>query len=132
MPDSTVIFKAFMNHHLIQYFIHKTVCSDKKKSFKGNNFSSNFKFNQKKSMVEFCYFFFMSDIICQCCQPWAIAKLFGNHIRLTTNVFKKCHVVQINESKRVVKLHPNETLRKFDYGNIVHRWTTHPMFTIML
>ena len=57
MPDSTVIFKAFMNHHLIQYFIHKTVCSDKKKSFKGNNFSSNFKFNQKKSMVEFCYFF---------------------------------------------------------------------------
>ena len=78
--------------------------------------------------------FFKSDFICHRCQPWAIAKLFGNHIRLTTNVFKKCHVAQINESKRVVKLHPNEILRKFDYGvwkHNIHRWTTHPMCAML-
>ena len=131
MPDSTVIFKAFMNHHLIQYFIHKTVCSDKKNHSKETISQVILSLTRKNLWLSFAIFF-MSDIICQCCQPWAIAKLFGNHIRLTTNVFKKCHVAQINESKRVVKLHPNETLRKFDYGNIVHRWTTHPMFTIML
>ena len=131
MPDSTVIFKAFMNHHLIQYFIHKRVCSDKKNHSKETISQVILSLTRKNLWLSFAIFF-MSDIICQCCQPWAIAKLFGNHIRLTTNVFKKCHVAQINESKRVVKLHPNETLRKFDYGNIVHRWTTHPMFTIML
>ena len=131
LKNSTVIFKAFMNHHLIQYLIHKKSLFWQKNHSKETISQVILSLTRKNLWLSFAIFF-MSDIICQCCQPWAIAKLFGNHIRLTTNVFKKCHVAQINESKRVVKLHPNETLRKFDYGNIVHRWTTHPMFTIML
>ena len=57
LKNSTVIFKAFMNHHLIQYFIHKTVCSDKKNHSKETISQVILSLTRKKSMVEFCYFF---------------------------------------------------------------------------
>ena len=57
LKNSTVIFKAFMNHHLIQYFIHKRVCSDKKNHSKETISQVILSLTRKKSMVEFWYFF---------------------------------------------------------------------------
>ena len=46
-----------MNHHRIQYFIHKRVCSDKKNHSKETISQVILSLTRKKSMVEFYYFF---------------------------------------------------------------------------
>ena len=111
-----------MNHHLVQYFIHKRVCSDEKKSFKGNNFSNNFKFNQKKSMVEFCYFFSCQTLFVNVANlglQQSCSAIISDLRQMSSRNVMLCKLMSQSESLNCIQMRHSGSLT-MEYGNITY------------